>query len=860
MAGTDDPGSRAMESDALSTEMQSLLDHAQWVRQLALSLVRDPNTAEDLTQEAMLAALKVGDNMPHSPRAWFRAVVRKLAWERLRREDRRTGREEVSARDESTPPTELLLQRMAVHRRVVEAVMELPEHYREILLRRFFEGESPTAISNALGLPVSTVRTRLSRALDRTRDKLDSEYGGDGKNWVTALAPLLAPAEIGSRSRDLTAVAAAAIGAAALLAIGFWVAGGEPGPVNTVAIQSSEVSSRPIARPLDPDALPPSSRVPEPPDGTPHVVATRPNNTPASIQPESGRLRGRAIDSDGNPIASAVLRLESLDENLPFEAMSLSTGDGSFEFPAQDGRGRIFSAGGSWVTLFAGLTAPDSGKINVVLAARQSLGGIVMDSNGNRMEGARVSVHPQQGLRQRLGAQLESSSEIICSANTDAEGAFHLPDAPNLVGGWLRAEREGFADIQLPLPPYSDLGLQLVLERPTHTGSVVIGVVVDANGRPQSDVLVSTGRSVTSSDSFGRFEFSAQELIDAEQLLAISNDKRFAKLMLEPETPYAGGIQGQDEELRIQLNEAPQSIEGQVVDLAGNGVPRVRLWLLNPTPFKLPDDQETSSVTRRFDWGAEHDPNLLLVENLLSDGRSAYEPLLTDDQGRFQFEGLLRREYRLVGMHSNSLLRAESSLLATGTRDARIVMDANNSHRLLKGTLVDQRGTPLAGIRVWLHLRTFEWPHGGGLEHRGPSFVTGKQGEFWFRDVPLRSSLVVEGDGLWKTVLSKADELKAFTTETGGKLTVTSAARVHVISQGEADAVEFRAQDGTALPVLIRRGGLEVQALRVELWNGLSEELSVPTTAVEMILFKQTSVLNSTPLELARGSKISIQL
>lgn len=847
-----------MESDALSTEMQSLLDHAQWVRQLALSLVRDPNTAEDLTQEAMLAALKVGDRMPHSPRAWFRAVVRKLAWERLRREDRRTVREEVSARDEATPPTERLLQRMAVHRRVVEAVMELPEHYREILLRRFFEGESPTAISIALGLPVSTVRTRLSRALDRTREKLDSEYGGDGKNWVTAMAPLLAPAEMGGRSRDLTAVAATAIGAAALLAIGFWVAGGEPSPVNTIAFQPSGIPSRPIAAQSEADATPHSQRLPEPVNATPGVTASRTINTPTSIQPESGRLRGRAIDLDGKPIASAVLRLESLDENMPFEAMSLSSGDGSFEFPAQDGRGRIYSAGGSWVTLFAGLTAPDSGEINVVLAARQSLGGIVVDSNGNPIEGARISVHPPQGLRQLLGAQLESSSEITRGANTDAEGVFELPDAPKLVGGWLEAEREGFAELQLPLPPYSDHGLQLVMQRPNHAGSVVAGVVVDANGRPQSEVLVSTGRSVTSTDPFGRFEFSAQDLIATKQLLAVSNDRRFGRLLLASEALHAG--RGDGEDLRIQLSQAPQSIGGQVVDLAGDGVPRVRLWLLNPTLFKLPDKQESTTVTRRFDWGAEHDPDLMLVENMLSDGRSAYEPLLTDDEGHFQFEGLIRPEYRLVGMHGNSLLRAESSPLALGTRDARIVMDAGDSHRLLKGTLVDQRGTHLAGVRVWLHLRTFEWPHGSGLEHRGPSFVTGEQGEFWFRDVPLRSSLVVEGDGLWKTTLSGASELEEFSTETGGRITVTSAARVNISSRGEVDAVEFRAQDGTVLPVHIRRGGLEVEVRRVELWNGLSEELSVPTTAVEIVFFEQASVLNTAPLDLARGSKISIQI
>ena len=41
-----------------SISVETLLVHQAWVRALAHSLVRDPGTADDLSQEAMLAALR----------------------------------------------------------------------------------------------------------------------------------------------------------------------------------------------------------------------------------------------------------------------------------------------------------------------------------------------------------------------------------------------------------------------------------------------------------------------------------------------------------------------------------------------------------------------------------------------------------------------------------------------------------------------------------------------------------------------------------------------------------------------------------------------------------------------------------
>ena len=71
------------------------MQHAAWVRELAGRLVRDAETADDLAQEAMLAAIESRPAKVRSPRAWLGRVLRNVHWERLRGETRRRARERI---------------------------------------------------------------------------------------------------------------------------------------------------------------------------------------------------------------------------------------------------------------------------------------------------------------------------------------------------------------------------------------------------------------------------------------------------------------------------------------------------------------------------------------------------------------------------------------------------------------------------------------------------------------------------------------------------------------------------------------------------------------------------------------------
>ena len=95
-------------------------------------------------------------------------------------------------RQTATPPpsVDVLLEREAQRRRVVSAVVSLPEPYRRTVMLRYLEGLPPRLIAQRDDVPVETVRTRLKRGLDRMRRELDAECG-DSEFWIASLVPLL---------------------------------------------------------------------------------------------------------------------------------------------------------------------------------------------------------------------------------------------------------------------------------------------------------------------------------------------------------------------------------------------------------------------------------------------------------------------------------------------------------------------------------------------------------------------------------------------------------------------------------------------------------------------------------------------
>src|SRR5687767_3080998 len=121
---------------------EALVAHAAWMRRLALALTGREADADDLVQEAYVAALRSPPDPEVPPRPWLAAVV-KNAWRmRLRGERRRRTREETAhptAADAPASP-DALLDRAMAQRLLADCVVSLEEPFRRTLLLRYFEG------------------------------------------------------------------------------------------------------------------------------------------------------------------------------------------------------------------------------------------------------------------------------------------------------------------------------------------------------------------------------------------------------------------------------------------------------------------------------------------------------------------------------------------------------------------------------------------------------------------------------------------------------------------------------------------------------------------------------------------------
>ena len=146
-----------------------------------LRLTANPAVAEDLFQETWLKVItrinRYDERRPFEP--WLFAVARNLAIDQLRKaspesldEPSETGETRMARLGADEPGSlERLLERE--RRGLLEKKLEgLPALYREALSLRFEEEMTFEEIAEVLQAPVSTVKSRVQRALSTLRKRM----------------------------------------------------------------------------------------------------------------------------------------------------------------------------------------------------------------------------------------------------------------------------------------------------------------------------------------------------------------------------------------------------------------------------------------------------------------------------------------------------------------------------------------------------------------------------------------------------------------------------------------------------------------------------------------------------------------
>ncbi len=712
-----------MSPEARRTE--ALLEHAAWIRELARALVRDPDRAEDVAQQTLVAAWKHAPLDGRGLRGWLTQVVRNFARVEARSQERRDRHEPGAARPEAQPSTHEVVERVHVQRELVAAVLELDEPYRTVLLLRFYEGKPPRAIARELERPIATVRSQLARGLALLRARLDAAHGGRS-SWALMLVPLIRPGKlltlplagaIVMNAKIQIAAALAVVGAAALVLT--LSRGGPEQPSPEIA----RAANTPAGSALESQVQPKIENGAHPESARAEVERAKPAPAALAGAPAATLVKGNVLGSDAQALAGVQVELAA---STP--ALGATSGpDGSFELDPAGRTGRVRAADARYETVLAGVLERGTRELQVVVAPRCALGGRVLDAQGQPLEGARVRVWPSPSVRTRFAQSLDQAESVEFHATSNALGGFRIESLPLFDGMRIECELSGFEGWSARLVDVLSGDMTITLARVGAEERALRGRVVDAQGHAVAGALVALGLDTTSSDEQGLFALRLDDPRSAsfnwKEKPALLRAAKAGFLPAELSAELALGQPHWPDFVVLKLGGAPLSIAGRVLESDGKPCAGALVWVSNTTTLG---------------YGEE---NLLQVESLLGGSDQSWTKVASDVEGRFEIRGLLEHPYTVVALDPRSLRRVIARDVAPGTTVLELAFRADGVYPRLAGRVLDARGEAVAGVQVNLLAHVFE-AHTGSYRIFSQTFplegpVTDAEGRFELHDVPL---------------------------------------------------------------------------------------------------------------------------
>lgn len=146
------------------------------LRRYARALTKDADKADDLVQECLAKAIgrenqfQPGTNL----RAWLFTILHNQFMDEMRRQAARPKLVAIddNVRKLSDPPSQDATVEL---RRLEAALQELPVDQRIVTLLVGLEGMNYAEAAEVVGVPVGTVRSRLSRAREALRQMMEYE-------------------------------------------------------------------------------------------------------------------------------------------------------------------------------------------------------------------------------------------------------------------------------------------------------------------------------------------------------------------------------------------------------------------------------------------------------------------------------------------------------------------------------------------------------------------------------------------------------------------------------------------------------------------------------------------------------------
>lgn len=156
--------------------------HERRMYAVALRMCSNPEDAQDCLQEAMLRIYRAisGFKAQSSFSTWVYRITMNTCLDELRRRKNRPSTSLDGLLDNGWSPTdeEDTPERHAVHTELranlMRAIQELPEDMRAAVVLRDIQGYSYEEIADILDANVGTIKSRISRAREKLREKIAS--------------------------------------------------------------------------------------------------------------------------------------------------------------------------------------------------------------------------------------------------------------------------------------------------------------------------------------------------------------------------------------------------------------------------------------------------------------------------------------------------------------------------------------------------------------------------------------------------------------------------------------------------------------------------------------------------------------
>lgn len=162
--------------DDLITQIEPMIPA---FRRYARALLRDTTQADDLVQDCLERIIGRWSQRRDADetRQWAFAILHNLAVDALRRRARRGVHLALEDVEEHEMAVRGNQEDRLIHEEIVRALDALPPEQRSVVLLVSIEDMSYAEAAKALGIPVGTVMSRLSRGRERLQRALDGELG-----------------------------------------------------------------------------------------------------------------------------------------------------------------------------------------------------------------------------------------------------------------------------------------------------------------------------------------------------------------------------------------------------------------------------------------------------------------------------------------------------------------------------------------------------------------------------------------------------------------------------------------------------------------------------------------------------------